>query len=227
MTANLKKDEKRRLITFIIVSALYLIFLVFNVTYQAGILFLALSFFSFLIVIFWDKIPKAKPERKLFSFEKDWFVDFVFGLGIGIIMFFVLSNIPGLSLVGPSLPASAAFPEPLAFAGQYAVISVAAPIVEEVAFRTVFFGVLFVVIGLSFFWSAFLSSLVFSLYHIKQYAGEIAIDPILSIQAAFLSAFVVALAFCYINKWRGSVSASTGAHSSLNTGIVATQFSVA
>lgn len=224
--ASLKKDESRRLIVTLILTLFFLVFILFNVTYQAGLFFIILNSVSLLVVFFWDKIPKKHPERKLFSFEKDWVLDFAIGIGIGIVLFLVMNNIPGLSIAAPSLPASAAFPEPLATAGQYTVLAGAAPIVEELAFRTVLFGLLFVVIGMTFFWSAVLSSAAFSLYHINAYAGELAIDPILSISGAFFSAFLVGFLLCYINKWRGSVSTSTGAHGALNTGIVGSTFFV-
>jgi len=224
--AKTKKDKnkRRRLITSIILTIFFLGFILFNVAYDAGILYLTLSVISLLIVMFWEKIPKRRPERKLFSFQKDWFWDFMIGIGVGFGVLFIMSIVPGLSIAGPSLPSAGAFPAPFASAGQWLVITAAAPLAEEAAFRTVLFAVFFVVIGFSFFWSAVISSLAFSLYHIKSYAGEIALNPVLAVSGALLSAFLIGILFCYINKWRGSITTSLGAHSSINGGIVGSQF---
>lgn len=226
MVKSIKKNERRRLITAVILIMFFLAFVLFNIEYKTGALYMVLLGISFLTLIFWDKIPKKRPDRKMFSFQKDWKKDGLIGIGIGLGVLFLFSAIPGLSLAVPSAPQSIAFPEPLATAGQWTTVVGVASLTEEVAFRTTLFAILFIVMGLSFFYSAVLSSAFFSIFHTKAYAGVLALDPILAVSGAFVSAFLVAMLFCYVNKFRGSVSTSIGAHGSINAGLLATKFIV-
>lgn len=216
--------ERTRLIITLLLTLFFMAFILINVTYQAGLIYLIMSMISLFIIIFWEQLPKKKPNRKMFSFQDDWIRDLVWGIGIGIVLLFLMSIIPSFAIVTPTLPNAQAFPEPLATTGQYMTVVVASPLVEEISFRIVLFAILFIVIGLSFFWSTLISSAVFSLYHIQSYAGELAINPILSVSGAFLSAFIIAVLICYVNKWRGSATAGMGVHGTINGGVVSGQF---
>jgi len=217
-------EERRRLIISLLLTLFFMAFILINVTYKAGFIYLVLNMISLIVVIFWEQLPKKKPNRKMFSFEKDWWLDLLIGIGIGAGILLLMSILPGFVIATPSMPSAAAFPEPLATAGQWITVVGAAPLVEEIAFRSVLFAIFFIVIGLSFFWSSLIDSAVFSLYHINSYAGEIAINPILAVSGAFISAFLISMLICYVNRWRGSVSTGMGVHGTINGGITATQF---
>lgn len=218
-----EKKERNRLIITLLLTLFFMGFILINVAYQAGMVYLVLSMISLIIVIFWEQIPKSRPERKMFSFEKDWILDLIIGIGIGIGLIVIMSVVPGFAIASPKLPSAAAFPEPLATAGQYITVVGAAPLVEEIAFRSVLFAILYVVIGISFFWATMVNSAAFSLYHINAYAGEIAISPILAVAGALISAFLISILICYINRWRGSVTTGMGTHGTVNGYLTATQ----
>jgi len=220
-------EERKRMVVALLLILFFMAFILINVTYKAGFIFLILSMISLVIVIFWDEIPKKYPNRKMFSFEKDWFSDFLIGIFVGIGVLFLMKLLPGFAIAVPEYPAASAFPETFATAGQWLTVVGAAPLVEEIAFRGVLFAILFIVIGLSFFWSTLISSFIFSLFHINAYAGVIELSPILAMSGAFITAFLVAILFCYLDKWRGSISTSIGSHAALNGGITASQFVVA
>ena len=224
--AKTNKEDKKRLIVALLLTAFYLGFILVNVNYLGGVIFMALDIFSLFVILNWEKIPKKEPNRGYFAFEKDWILDLFIGAIIGVVVYATIKVIPGLSLVAPTTPSSAfsAFPKTFATIGQWLNDVGGAPMVEEVAFRSILFGILYSVIGLSFFISAISSSVIFSLYHINRYAGEIALNPILSNQGAFVTAFLVGLLFCYVNKWRGSVTTSMGAHAMFNTIIIGSGF---
>jgi len=216
-----KKKDRRRLIIAILLIFFYLLFVLFNVQgeYDAGILYISLLTICFLIIINWDKIPKKRPERKLLGFQKGWVIDLIVGISLGIVFLVVMSVVPGFIIAAPQAPQASAFPQGLSAVGQFLTVVGAASMVEEIAFRTVLFAILWIVLGISFFWAAFHSSWVFAIYHINAYAGSIAFNPIIAVSGAFISAFIVAMFFVYINKIRGSVSASIGTHGAINAGV--------
>jgi len=221
-----EKTSRRRLVIASILIIFFMLFIVINVEYKAGFIFLALAGVSALIILNWDKIPKKRPERKLFSFDENWIQDGVFGILIGLGIVFLMTLFPVASIFVPQVPQAGAFPDTFATAGQFITVVGAASLAEELAFRVVLFGLLWSAVGLSFFWATFHTSWVFSLFHINSYAGQLALSPILAVSAAFITAFIISFVFVFINRARGSISTSIGSHSAINGGIVSQQFIV-
>lgn len=169
---------------------------------------MSLMIVSFVVILFWDKIPKKRKNVKLFGFQDDWFLDLLKGLGAFVVLLLFRSILP-FGWVIPRLQPLATTPQLITWIG-------IAPLSEEIFFRVFLMGVFFIVFGWSYFVSAFLTSIGFSLYHISAYAGEIALDPVLAVGGAFVTAAMMGFAFAYINKWTGSISASIGTHAGLN-----------
>jgi membrane protease YdiL (CAAX protease family) len=224
------KTDIGRLIVLTILTSFFLGFLILNAqTYKAGFLFFIINVISLVVIVSWDKIPKKRPDRKLFALQKDWYIDLIIGVAVGFFVLFLLSNI-GLSIATPSTPIST-FSNLNPLAAEIATFLtnvIAAPFVEELAFRTVLFAIFWVVLGFGFIPSTLVSSAIFAFYHITVYGGQAGFftfeelfttAALNSISGDLIAAFLIAVIFCYVNKWRGSVTSSIGGHSAINGGI--------
>jgi membrane protease YdiL (CAAX protease family) len=218
-----EKRGRRRLYIALIFILIFMGWVVVNVDYDVGFLFLALAWISVLLLFIWNKIPKKKPDRKLFSFDENWIVDGIIGIIIGLVALFVMGLLPGLSLLVPQAPQAGAFPEALATIGQYITVGFVAPLVEETFFRVFIFAFFWSVLGWSFWVSNLSTAGLFSLFHINAYAQSLALNPILAASGAFVAAFVFGLLFQYSTKLTGSVSTAIATHSTINFGIVASE----
>ncbi len=223
-----QKERKRRLLIAISLILFFLTFILINVKgqYQAGLIFLLMMGVSGAIIINWEKIPKKRPDRKLFSFGDKWIRNFFIGVGIGLVITFILVQGAGLVILVPQAPQAVAFPSPFAAAGQYLTVVGAASLVEELTFRVVIFAIFWIVIGYSYFTSALVSSAIFSAFHINAYAGSLELLAILGVAGSFFAAFAISMLFFYTNKFLGDVAGSIGTHATVNGGIISQQFIV-
>ena len=71
-------------------------------------------------------------------------------------------------------------------------------------------------LGLNFHIANIIKSVIFGVYHIKAYAGEISTSAIMSVSSTFITAIVVGILAGYLVKWRKSLTASIGLHMCLN-----------
>ena len=60
------KVLRRRLIIAVVLIMFFMAFILINAEYKAGVIFLVLTGISGLLILNWDRIPKKRPERKLF-----------------------------------------------------------------------------------------------------------------------------------------------------------------
>ena len=188
--------------------------------YATGWRFMGLGVICFLMIVYWDKIPKKRPERRMFSFDKNWFMDLIVGIVIGIGILFLMGQLTFFSILVPDAPQSISH-APLSIAGSFISVNIIAPLIEETAFRILLFGLFWTVIGWGLWTSVIFSNIGFSAYHIWSYAGDFSVGAISAVQSAFISAVIMGIVFSILMLWKKSVSASMGAHATINTGLTA------
>lgn len=81
-------------------------------------------------------------------------------------------------------------------------------------------------LNLPFWISAIISSIIFSIYHIRVYSGVIELSAILSVSSAFISAFVVGVLACYLVKYQKSLMGAIVLHAVFNATIMFSQIVV-
>ena len=69
MAKKKMNPERKRLIILLLLTMFFMAFILINVTYKAGFVYLVLTMVSLVTIFFWDEIPKKKPKRKMFSFD--------------------------------------------------------------------------------------------------------------------------------------------------------------
>ena len=163
------------------------------------------------VILFWEKIPKKRKNFQLYGIQDDWFLDLMVGLAVAG-GFLVVRNILPFSFLGWVIPDTT----PLATGPQVATVLGIAPIVEELFFRVMFFAVLYGVLGLPFWIASPINNIGFSSYHVIAYANELALDPIISVSGAFITAGLAGMVMDGVNYWRGSATTSWGTHFGLN-----------
>ena len=222
--------EIRRLLVLVLFTIIFLTWVFINlagrdVSYLTGAIFLGLSVFSFIFLLGWDNVKKISknPKHKLNGLDDNWLGDFLIrGIPVGILIMAIVGIFPAFTLFAPDLPASSVFSSDSSIGffvsvGQFLVVSVISPIVEEVFFRVVIFALFFTIIGFGFWITSIITSAIFSAYHIYVYAGELSWTAISAVQSNFISAFLFGMVACILIKWTGSVSSSIGMHGTVNT----------
>lgn len=207
--AELPPDRKRLIIMCLLIT-FFMSFILINVVFQTGMIYTILSIMSIAIIVSWDVIPKKRTgeEAKLMGVTKNWWKALFWGGAIAGIFILISFIFPGFDLAIPSTP--------LATTSETLVVVGAAPLVEEVVFRSILFSILFAVVGLSFITSLLVSSGAFAIYHIWAYAREISLSGVMSMSGSFLAAAVFGGIFMLLVWFFKDVTAGVGGHAVIN-----------
>lgn len=137
----------------------------------------------------------AKDE--LVGIDKNIVTDLIIGLVVGVGILLIGFLVPGIGTIGiPSLPQSLS-----GIASKFIVVVLLASIFETFGFFDVILSFFFnktrrFGLKIPFFLAAILTSLVFSLFHWSAYG--------IGSSAAFFTAFIMGLVFCYERKFTNS-----------------------
>lgn len=144
-------------------------------------------------------------------------LDFVFGIGLGILMivsnilgFFSLATPPVLNLLTTNV-------------GRFMVIVLIAPIVEEIFFRSIMLR-LVQNRTKSFLIGAVVQAFVFAGFHLVAYTGVVIealeVAPILAVGGAFFSAFLFGLGMAFAVNKTNNLLTSMIPHAMINFWLV-------
>lgn len=180
-------------------------FLLANGFFQSGAVYLGISLLGGALIYF--LVNRIRKRLSVYGVGRDYIADISWGVlaGFAIIL---LQPVFGLSLGIPL--------ENLALSAQWIIVVFIAPIAEEVLFRVGLYNILTISFNIAPLISNVIQALFFSFYHIQVYANEISASAILSVQSAFIAAFIAGILFEYIYLWRKSFLAPVGAHMAYN-----------
>lgn len=222
-----QKRGRTRLIVSLIISLFIIGFVILSPDfkdYMGGWKFMGLGIICSLVIFNWDKIPKKRPDRKLFTFQDDWKADLFWGVIVGLVFLFLIGKLH-LSIIAPGIPQSVSN-SPLSVAGSFISVNIIAPLIEETAFRMILFSLFWIILGWNLFFSVGLSAFGFAFYHIWSYGGEFTQAAIAGVSGALFSALLMGVVFSVLVLWRKSISASMGAHAIINSILTIGKFTV-
>jgi len=201
---KLKGEQKRTfiliMIAFFIVTAIIL-----GKYFFEGAVYLTMLIVGIIFLISFKQVlgffgVKVKPSDKLYGVSDNPIRGVFIGLAFGGV-FLILTSIKifnvAISMTLPSLP--------LSLLGNGIIVSVVAPICEEIFFTMVLFSVLG--LFLPTLWSAIIKGAVFSAFHIGAYL--VGSEPSAMV-GAFVGAGVFGVMGCYLAKYGGLESTITG-----------------
>lgn len=180
-------DARRIVVIALIIAITFIGFLLLNVQFRIGFIYLILGVLSVFVILQFEKLVKdpALLERANSDTGKPFWMDISMGFLIGALYFFTVSVLPSLAVFAPQQ--GLAIPVlPLATGEQWATIGGVAPIIEEIFFRGMVLAVL--VLGLHVpFWLANGGQAVgFGGYHTYTYAGSLDLGSIAAVSGALL-----------------------------------------
>jgi len=145
--------------------------------------------------------------NKIVGIDGNWVFDAFIGVVLAV-AFYVIGNI--FNIVGaigvPSLPSSI-----VSDVGAFIIIVIGASIFETVLFQDILLDFFDSKLKLNFIFSATLSSLAFSLFHVYVYGQSLT-----SSGGGLVSAFVVGMLFCTLRYYTDSIMSVMTAHGTLN-----------
>lgn len=130
----------------------------------------------------------------------NWFRDIGFGVLIGA--FFIFLNVANSNFAIGYFP-SAIFPADLNIVGKTFIVSFLAPLVEEIAFRLVWFSILGL-LGVPLLWNLIINALSFSAYHWWAYGGTAGsgfIQNLSALSGAFFGAVLFSVVIGGVIYW--------------------------
>lgn len=150
---------------------------------------------------------KENGENHLVGIGKHYSRDFLWGIIIAAGIITLTKIFPSFGTIG--LPPTQAVADNI---GRFLIIVIVAPILEEAFFREFlldFFDEKLV--DSPFFIAALISSILFALFHLTTYGGNLS-----SASGDFLTAGVCGFGFAYMRKYFNSLTPSIVAHAGLN-----------
>lgn len=162
----------------------------------------------------------------LAGIDKNWIVDFLIGIAIGIGLIIINSIIPVTMIGIPSAVTTLGIPLSVLVAagvlGRFVIICVIAPIVEELTFRDFILDYFDEkLVNFPYILAVGLSSALFSFFHYMAYG-----QSLVAAGGTLFSAFLFGFLMCYVRRWTKSNISNIVIHGIFNFWIISAPFVV-